>query len=259
MKAVILAGGLGTRLSEETVVKPKPLVEVGGMPILWHIMKGYSAFGVTEFVILAGYKSYHIKEFFRDYTMRFSSVKFNQKTRTMEVISDFSEPWEVTVLDTGLTTNTGGRLLRAKEHIDDEKFFFTYGDGVANVDFAALLEHHNAHNATVTLTAVQPPGRFGALRLSSDQHTVEQFNEKPVGDGAWINGGFFVVEPEAIDEIEFDDTAWEEKPLETIAKKGKLNAYKHSDFWQSMDTLRDKHKLEAYWNQGSAPWKVWSS
>lgn len=257
MKAVILAGGLGTRLSEETTVKPKPMVEIGGMPIIWHIMKGYAKFGITDFVILGGYKSYVIKEFFRDYMMRLSSVVFNMKDQSMEIIDSKSEAWSVTVLDTGRLTNTGGRLLRAKQHLGDEPFFFTYGDGVANVDFNALLETHGQSGATVTLTAVQPPGRFGALSFSDDKKFVDRFQEKPVGDGAWINGGFFVCDPAAVDLIGGDDVAWEHEPLTKMARCGKLGSYRHTGFWQSMDTLRDKNHLETLWGNGEAPWRTW--
>ncbi len=255
MKAVILAGGLGTRLSEETLVKPKPMVEIGGMPIIWHIMKSYASFGVKEFVILGGYKSHIIKEFFRDYMMRSSSVRFNMRERTMDIIDSQGEDWTVTVLDTGENSNTGGRLLRAKSVVGDDPFFFTYGDGVSDVDFNALLKTHKDSSASVTLTAVQPPGRFGALSLPDGEEMVRSFQEKPQGDGAWINGGFFVVNPDAIDTISGDKIAWEQEPLAQLAKSGKLCAYRHNGFWQSMDTLRDKEFLEQLWLQGNAPWK----
>lgn len=257
MKAVILAGGLGTRLSEETLIKPKPMVEIGGMPIIWHIMKGYASYGVNEFVILGGYKSHIIKEFFRDYMMRLSSVRFNMRDRTMDIIDSQGEDWVVTVLDTGENSNTGGRLRRAKSVVGSEPFFFTYGDGVSNVDFNALLQAHEESSASVTLTAVQPPGRFGALSLPDGEKMVTSFQEKPQGDGAWINGGFFVVNPEAIDAISGDEIAWEQQPLATLAKAGKLSAYRHNGFWQSMDTLRDKEYLEKLWSKSDAPWKSW--
>jgi glucose-1-phosphate cytidylyltransferase len=257
MKAVILAGGLGTRLSEETTLKPKPMVEIGGMPIIWHIKKGYAAFGVKEFVILGGYKSHVIKEFFRDYLMRLSSVRFNMLDQSMEIIDSETEDWTVTVLDTGESTNTGGRLLRAREHLQGEPFFFTYGDGVSTVDLDALLKQHNYCDVKVTLTAVQPLGRFGALSLPEGELYVREFQEKPVGDGAWINGGFFVVDPVAIDTIANDEVAWEHDPLSTLALKGELGAYRHKGFWQSMDTLRDRMYLEQLWNSGEAPWRIW--
>lgn len=258
MKAVILAGGLGTRLSEETTLKPKPMVEVGGMPIIWHIMKGYSAYGVKDFIILGGYKSHVIKEFFRDYMMRFSSVSFDMNKRTMDIVDSKNEDWTVTVLDTGETTNTGGRLLKAKSFVGKDPFFFTYGDGVSDIDFGVLLEQHLETGALVTLSAVQPPGRFGALSLSEGQVLVAKFEEKPIGDGAWINGGFFVVNPEAIEKISGSNIAWEQEPLSSLAMEGKLGAYRHHGFWQSMDTLRDKEYLDRLWSEGSANWKVWS-
>lgn len=258
MKAVILAGGLGTRLSEETSLKPKPMVEIGGMPILWHIMKGYSNFGIREFVILGGYKSYIIKEFFRDYLMRLSSVRFNMLQQSVSIVDSNTEDWTVTVLDTGENTNTGGRLLRAREYLGEETFFFTYGDGVSNVDFAALLSQHNECDVDVTLTAVQPLGRFGALALPDDEKMVRKFEEKPVGDKAWVSGGFFVVNPRAIDTISGDDVAWEHQPLSNLAENGKLSAYRHYGFWHSMDTIRDKAILEDFWQSGNPPWKVWN-
>ncbi len=257
MKAVILAGGLGTRLSEETIMKPKPMVEVGGMPVIWHIMKNYAAYDVRDFIILGGYKSHIIKEFFRDYMMRFSSVRFEMRDQKMEILESSSEEWSVTVLNTGETTNTGGRLLRAREHIGDDPFFFTYGDGVSNVNFNELKQEHEKSGVAVTLTAVQPPGRFGALSFAEDPRLIAQFQEKPQGDGAWINGGFFMVNPEAIDTISGDAIAWEEQPLRMLAENKQLGAYRHRGFWQSMDTLRDKQYLESLWDQGNAPWKVW--
>jgi len=257
MKAVILAGGLGTRISEETTIKPKPMVEIGGMPILWHIMKYYSEFGVDEFVILCGYKSHVIKDFFQNYILHNSSVKFDFEKGTTEVLNSKSENWKVTLVDTGASTMTGGRIKRAREIIGDETFFLTYGDGVSNVNLDKLLETHRSNNALATLTAVQPPGRFGVLKLGRDQTIVDSFTEKPQEEAAWINGGFFAVEPEALDAIAGDDTSWEQEPLAEIANKQRLGAYKHDGFWQPMDTLRDKQYLESKWDSGDAPWKIW--
>ena len=257
MKAVILAGGLGTRLSEETAVKPKPMVEIGRMPILWHIMKIYSAYGVNDFVILCGYKGHIIKEFFHTYVMRCASVRFDLQAGTMDVLDDAHEPWKVTLVDTGDTTMTGGRIRRARDHIGDETFFLTYGDGVCDIDISKLLEFHRSHNSQVTLTAVQPEGRFGAITLGPNQDTITEFVEKPEGDKAWINGGYFVVEPEAIDQIAGDSTSWEQEPLRAIAASGNLCAFRHEGFWHPMDTLRDKSHLESLWLAGQAPWKVW--
>ncbi len=257
MKAVILAGGLGTRLSEETHLRPKPMVEIGGKPILWHILKIYSAHGINEFIICAGYKGYVIKEFFANYFLHTSDVTFDLKENSMEVIEKRSEPWKVTVIDTGEETNTGGRLRRVGHLLRDSgTFCFTYGDGVADVDLTELIAHHRAMGRKATLTAVQPPGRYGALEIGSD-HSVGRFREKPDGDNAWINGGFFVLEPSVIDLIEADETSWERAPLEGLAASGQLSAFRHSGFWRPMDTLRDKQYLEELWDSGQAPWKSW--
>jgi glucose-1-phosphate cytidylyltransferase len=256
MKAVILAGGLGTRISEETHLKPKPMVEIGGRPILWHILKIYSHYGVNEFVICCGYKGYVIKEYFANYFLHMTDVTFHMKLNTMEVHHQKAEPWQVTLVDTGEASMTGGRLRRVREYIGDETFCFTYGDGVADVDIGALINFHRQHGRQATLTAVQPPGRYGALQLEADD-TVHGFREKPEGDGGWINGGFFVLEPEVIDRIEGDGTTWEQEPLKSLARDGQLSAYHHKGFWQPMDTLRDRVHLEELWTAGKAPWKVW--
>ncbi|MBW4692019.1 MAG: glucose-1-phosphate cytidylyltransferase [Lyngbya sp. HA4199-MV5] len=257
MKAVILAGGLGTRLSEETAIKPKPMVEVGGQPILWHIMKTYSAHGVNDFIICCGYKGYVIKEFFANYFLRMSDVTFDMRFNQMNIHAGNAEPWRVTLVDTGENTMTGGRLKRVREHVGNETFCFTYGDGVSNVNVSKLIEFHKAEGAAATLTAVQPPGRFGAISLTKEQTKIAQFHEKPEGDGAWINGGYFVLEPEVIDYIEDDTVMWEHEPLKKIAHDGKLAAFRHGGFWQPMDTLKDKNYLEDLWQKGKAPWKVW--
>lgn len=257
MKAVILAGGLGTRISEETNIRPKPMVEIGGMPIIWHIMKTYSHFGVHEFVVLCGYKGHMIKDFFANYARRASSVEIDLNDGSMKLLDPVREPWKVTLVDTGESTMTGGRIKRAKPYIGDETFLLTYGDGVSNVNIDDLIATHRKDDSLVTLTAVQPPGRFGALALGESQTKVTQFLEKPEGDGAWINGGYFAVEPEAIDYIDGDSISWEQEPLSGIAHQGKLSAYKHRGFWQPMDTLRDKQYLESLWSDRSAPWKVW--
>jgi glucose-1-phosphate cytidylyltransferase len=257
MKAVILAGGLGTRLSEETSIKPKPMVDVGDMPILWHIMKIYAHYGVDDFVILCGYRGHVIKEFFRNYSMRRTNVRFDLRCGSMDILGEVPEPWTVTLVDTGEETMTGGRIRRAREFIGDDTFFLTYGDGVSDVDLSALLAQHRAEGNEVTLTAVQPPGRFGALTLAEGQSQVSSFIEKPAGDSAWINGGYFCVEPSAIDRIDSDATSWEKAPLGRIASDGKLAAYRHTGFWHPMDTLRDKHHLDELWRQGKAPWKFW--
>jgi glucose-1-phosphate cytidylyltransferase len=256
MKAVILAGGLGTRISEETHLKPKPMVEIGGKPILWHILKIYSAHGINEFVICCGYKGYLIKEYFANYFLHMSDVTFHMKLNSMEVHHKKAEPWQVTLVDTGETTMTGGRLKRVREYLDDGAFCFTYGDGVADVDVAALIAHHRQHGRLATVTAVQPPGRFGSLEIGQD-NSVLGFQEKPRGDGTWINGGFFVLEPEVINRIEGDATLWEQEPLKGLAAEEQLTAYHHHGFWQPMDTLRDRVHLEELWDQGRAPWKVW--
>jgi glucose-1-phosphate cytidylyltransferase len=257
MKAVILAGGLGTRLSEETVIKPKPMVEIGGQPILWHIMKIYSFHGINEFIICCGYKGYIIKEYFANYFLRMSDVTFDMKNNRMDVHSGNAEPWRVTLVDTGEDTLTGGRLKRVRKHIDHETFCFTYGDGVSNVNITELIQFHHAQKTLATLTAVQPPGRFGAIALHQGQTLISSFHEKPEGDGAYINGGYFVLEPEVLDYIADDFTTWEQEPLQKLAHSGQLAAFKHTGFWQPMDTLKDKNYLESLWQQGNAPWKVW--
>lgn len=256
MKCVILAGGLGTRISEETSIKPKPMIEIGGKPILWHIMKLYSAHGINEFVVCCGYKGYVIKEYFANYFLHTSDVTFDIKHNKIEVHLQNAEPWRVTLVDTGETTQTGGRLKRVKDYLSTtEPFCFTYGDGVSDVNIAELIEFHERNNKLATLTAVQPPGRFGAMDLSGE--TIKRFKEKPQGDGNWINGGFFVLSPKVIDLIEGEDTIWEREPMESLTKMNQFNAFKHNGFWQSMDTLRDKNFLESLWSTGKAPWKVW--
>jgi glucose-1-phosphate cytidylyltransferase len=256
MKAVILAGGLGSRISEETTVKPKPMVEIGGKPILWHIMKIYSHYGVNEFVICCGYKGYIIKEYFANYFLHMSDVTFDMTGNQMEVHQRYAEPWKVTLVDTGEHSMTGGRLRRVKEYVqNDDLFCFTYGDGVADVDIARLVEFHKKQDVLATLTATFPPGRFGALDIQSDK--VNAFQEKPKGDGGVINGGFFVLSPKVIDLIEGDGTIWEREPLERLAASGQLAAFPHEGFWQPMDTMRDKIHLEELWQSGRAPWKVW--
>jgi glucose-1-phosphate cytidylyltransferase len=255
MKAVILAGGLGTRLSEETSVKPKPMVEIGGKPILWHIMKSYSSYGINEFVICCGYKGYVIKEYFANYFLHTSDVTFDMQNNEMEVHTRNAEPWKVTLVDTGDETLTGGRLKRVERYVRDEEMFcFTYGDGVSDVDIGELIQFHKEHGKLATLTATQPPGRFGALNMTG--HSINSFHEKPQGDGAWINGGFFVLSPKVIEYIEGDATTWEKAPMEKLAQDGQLDAYFHHGFWQPMDTLRDKIHLEELWNSGQAPWKT---
>jgi glucose-1-phosphate cytidylyltransferase len=256
VKVVILAGGLGTRLSEETHVRPKPMAEVGGRPLLWHIMKIYGHYGLTEFVVCLGYKGYVIKEYFANYFLHNANVTFDLRGRSMEVHDGEVEPWRVTLVDTGADTQTGGRVKRVAEHLGDETFLLTYGDGVADVDITALLACHRAHGRLATVTAVQPLGRFGALELDDDQR-VTSFTEKPAGDGAWVNGGFFVLEPGALDYIAGDDTYFEHEPLERLARDGELRAYRHRGFWQPMDVLRDKNHLEELWQSGKAPWRVW--
>ena len=257
MKAVILAGGFGSRLSEETQVKPKPMVEVGGQPILWHIMKIYSAYGIDDFIVCCGYKSYMIKEYFSNYFLQQADCRFDLKNNRMEVLRNGVEPWHVTLIETGQNTMTGGRLKRVERYLDGETFCFTYGDGVSDVNISELVEFHRQQRTLATLTAIQPPGRFGALTLADAQTHVDGFREKPGGDGAWVNGGFFVLEPKALEYISDDSTMWEKGPLEELARINQLAAYKHRGFWQPMDTLRDKIYLEELWNSGSAPWKVW--
>jgi len=256
MKAVILAGGLGTRISEETHLRPKPMIEIGGKPILWHIMKMYSAHGVNDFVICCGYKGYLIKEYFANYFLHTSDVTFDIARNTMEVHERHAEPWRVTLVDTGDSTMTGGRLRRVAPYLEgDDAFCFTYGDGVSDLDIGASIAFHREHGKLATITAVRPPGRYGALRL--DAHRVEGFIEKPDGDGSWINGGFFVLSPKCIDLIGDDTTTWEATPLSTLAQTGELVAYEHAGFWQAMDTLRERTLLEQLWSSGQAPWKVW--
>jgi glucose-1-phosphate cytidylyltransferase len=257
MKAVILAGGLGTRLSEETTIKPKPMVEVGGQPILWHIMKSYSYYGIHDFVICCGYKGYVIKEYFANYFLRMSDVTFDMRFNQMNVHSGYAEPWKVTLVDTGENTMTGGRLKRVREHIGDDTFCFTYGDGVSDVNITELVQFHKKQGTLATLTAVQPEGRFGAISLGQEQTKISQFHEKPEGDGAWINGGYFVLEPDVIDYIANDDVMWEHDPLKKLAHDGQLSAFKHNGFWQPMDTLKDRNYLEKLWKDKSAPWKAW--
>lgn len=256
MKAVILAGGLGTRLSEETSLKPKPMVEVGGRPILWHIMKLYLHHGVREFVICCGYKGYLIKEYFANYRLHMSDVTIDMSAGQIQFGNSQAEKWTVTLVDTGETTMTGGRLGRVREHVkDEEAFCLTYGDGVSDVDIAATIAYHRSHGATATVTAVLPPSRFGVLQMTEDR--VHSFAEKPAGEQGWINGGFFVLSPKVFAYLDGDETVWEREPLERLAADGQLRAYKHDGFWQAMDTLRDKQLLESYWDEGKAPWKCW--
>jgi glucose-1-phosphate cytidylyltransferase len=256
MKAVILAGGLGSRISEETNLKPKPMVEIGGKPILWHIMKMYSHYGINDFVICCGYKGYVIKEYFANYFLHMSDVTFDMRNNEMQVHQQYAEPWKVTLVDTGEDSMTGGRLRRVRDYVkDEEDFCFTYGDGVADVDIGKVIAFHKAAGVDATLTATFPPGRFGALDIHDGR--VGSFKEKPKGDGGMINGGFFVLKPKVIDLIAGDDTTWEREPLEALSTSGQLAAYQHEGFWQPMDTLRDKNHLEQLWQSGQAPWKVW--
>ena len=254
MKAVILAGGLGTRLSEETHLRPKPMVEIGGRPILWHILKTYSYHSITDFVICCGYKGYIIKEYFANYFLHNSDVTFHMDNNRMEIHKQNAEPWKITLIDTGEFTLTGSRLARVKDYIDGT-FCFTYGDGVADVNIRELIKSHKESKKKATLTAVQPPGRYGALRLNGNQ--VVNFQEKPDGDGGWINGGYFVLEPAVLDLLETSGCTWESEPLHALAQSHELNAYFHKGFWQPMDTLRDRQKLEELWSKNKAPWKVW--
>jgi glucose-1-phosphate cytidylyltransferase len=255
MKVVLLAGGLGTRISEESSLRPKPMIEIGGRPILWHIMKIYLAHGLRDFVICCGYKGYMIKEYFANYSLHMSDVTIDMEKNSIEVHQKKAEPWRVTLVDTGEATQTGGRLKRVSEYIDDD-FCMTYGDGVGSINITELIAFHRQHGKLATMTATQPPGRFGALQL--EEHAVTSFLEKPTGDGGWINGGFFVLSPKTLELIEGDETIWERKPLETLAQTGQLQAFFHPDFWQPMDTLRDKNHLEDLWQSGKAPWKAWS-
>ena len=258
MKAVILAGGIGSRLSEETMSRPKPMVEIGGKPILWHIMKIYAAHGIDEFVVCLGYRGYMIKEYFANYYLHTCDVTFDFTggNGAMEVHQSSAEPWRVTLVDTGETTGTGGRLKRVRDYLGDEDFCFTYGDGVSDLDIGATLEHHRAHGKLATVTAVQPGGRFGALTIDGDQ--VLGFQEKPKEDGGWINGGFFVLSPGTVDYIAGDATTWEQEPMTALAADGELRAYRHGGFWYAMDTVRDRNRLEELWATGGAPWKTWS-
>ncbi len=254
MKAVILAGGLGTRISEESHLKPKPMIEIGGKPILWHILKIYSHYGISDFVICLGYRGYVIKEYFANYFLHMSDVTFDMANNRMEVHQQYAEPWRVTLVDTGEATMTGGRLRRVRDYVGDETFCFTYGDGVSDIDIGRTLDFHRQHGKIATVTAIQPPGRYGALNI--DQAIVRNFQEKPAGDGSWINGGFFVLEPRALDYIDGDQTSWEMQPLQRLAAEGQLMAYEHRGFWQAMDTLRDKNHLEELWGT-NPPWKAW--
>lgn len=255
MKAVILAGGFGTRISEETQARPKPMVEIGGKPILWHIMKLYSFFEITEFIICCGYKGYLIKEYFANYFLHMSDITLNMQNNAMVVHQKHAEPWEITLVDTGSNTMTGGRLKKVQSFVGKETFCFTYGDGLSDVNIKELIAFHEQQGLLATVTAIQPPGRFGALQIKSNR--VYGFEEKPQSDGSWINGGFFVLEPEVFALLEDDKTVWEGKPLEELASQGQLAAYKYHGFWRPMDTLRDKMYLEELWNSGKAPWKVW--
>ena len=257
MKAVILAGGFGTRISEETGVKPKPMVEIGEEPILWHIMKIYSYHGINDFIICLGYKGYIIKEYFANYALNKSDVTFDFRSDNMELLNNGSEPWRITLLDTGPNSMTGGRIKRVRQYLRDETFCLTYGDGVSDIDITSLIEFHKKQQVLLTLTAVQPPGRFGAFSMDHNDAKIYTFKEKPKGDGAWINGGFFVVDPAALDYIEGDATVWEKEPMEKLAQEGQLAAFRHHGFWQPMDTLRDKNFLESLWEQPNPPWKVW--
>lgn len=255
MKVVILAGGFGTRLSEATEIKPKPMVEIGGLPILYHIMKIYSHHGFNEFIVLLGYKGYVIKEYFANYFLHQSNVTIDLKTNNLQVHNNTSEDWKVTLLETGLNTMTGGRIKRAKDYIGNEPFLCTYGDGVGNINIKELVEFHKTQNKLMTLTAIQPEGRYGAVKLAGDD--VEAFNEKPKSDDIWVNGGFFVCQPEVLDYIDGDHQMFEREPMEKIAQSNQMSAYRHSGFWHAMDTLRDNKKLNDIWNEGNAPWKIW--
>lgn len=256
MKVVLLAGGLGTRLSEETVLKPKPMVEIGGMPILWHIMKIYAAHGFTDFIVCLGYKGYVVKEYFANYFLHKSDVTIDMSDNSIKVHDSQAEPWKITLVDTGNDSMTGGRIKRIQPHVGNEPFMLTYGDGVSDVNIEELVKYHQSHGKHCTVTAVQPSGRFGALNLSDDQ-TVQSFMEKPKGDGAWINGGFFVCQPEVFNYINGDSTIFEKEPMEKIAADGEMKAFHHTGFWKPMDTLRDKHELEEDWALNKAKWKIW--
>jgi glucose-1-phosphate cytidylyltransferase len=255
MKAVILAGGFGTRISEETHLKPKPMIEIGGKPILWHILKIYSAHGINDFVICCGYKGYMIKEYFANYFLHMSDVTFDIKNNKMEVHRKFAEPWKITLVDTGINTMTGGRLKQIQQHVENETFCLTYGDGVANINIKKLVDFHKKSKTFATLTGVQPPGRFGILDIKNEK--VTKFNEKPSGDGDWINGGFFVLEPEIFNYIADESSVWEKEPLQKLAIENQLSVFKHTGFWQPMDTVRDQKYLEDLWGAQKAPWKIW--
>jgi len=256
MQAVILAGGLGTRLSEETHLKPKPMVEIGGMPIIWNIMKIYSSYGINKFLICCGYKGYIIKEFFSNYVLHMNDITINMKNDSIKVHSKTADPWEVTLVDTGSDTMTGGRIKKIKRYLEEDTFLLTYGDGLADINISSLIKSHENSGKSVTVTAVKPPGRFGSLIISKNNN-VEDFQEKVDGENSWINGGFFVVEKKVIDRIKDDITIWEKEPLESLARDNELNAYKHYGFWKPMDTLRDKTSLEKLWISNNAPWKIW--
>lgn len=256
MKVVILAGGLGTRISEETYLKPKPMIEIGDYPILWHIMKIYSHYGFNDFIICLGYKGYAIKEYFHNYFVHNSNVTYDVRAQTVEIHQNNAEPWKVTLIDTGVDSMTGGRIKRIQQYLNNETFMLTYGDGVADVNIEKLVNFHYAKGKLATLSAVQPAGRFGALQLN-EADAVDSFLEKPDGDGTWINGGFFVLEPKVLEYIDGDETIFEQEPLRNLAQEGQLQAFKHNGFWQPMDTLRDKNVLEKHWSSGRAPWKVW--
>ena len=257
MKVVILAGGLGTRISEETHLKPKPMIEIGGMPILWHILKHFSSFGINNFIICCGYKGYMIKEFFQNYFLHMSDVTFDMKANAMKVHHNNVEPWTVTLVDTGEHTMTGGRLKRIRNYLlDDKEFCFTYGDAVSNVNITELIKFHKNKKKLATVTATLPPGRYGAIKFST-QDLVSSFKEKTDGDGSWINGGYFVMNPEVIERIKDDNTSWEHEPLASLAKDNELAAFKHKGFWQPMDTLREKNYLNELWQKGNPPWKIW--
>lgn len=255
MKAVILAGGYGTRISEETHLKPKPMIEIGGKPILWHIMKIYSTYGINDFIVCLGYKGYLVKEYFANYYLHQSNVTFDMEDNSMKVHQNTAEPWKVTLVDTGEKTMTGGRLKRISRYLDERDFCFTYGDGVANVDISKLIKFHNEQGTLATVTTVQPPGRFGSIDLNG--HKIQKFEEKPQGNGSWISGGFFVLSPRVLNYIDGDGCVWERESLQQLAKEGQLSAFIHEGFWQPMDTLRDKVRLEELWNADQAPWKIW--
>jgi glucose-1-phosphate cytidylyltransferase len=255
LKAVILAGGFGTRISEETQLKPKPLIEIGEMPLLWHIMKIYSSYGINDFVICCGYKGFMIKEYFSNYALHRSDLTIDLEKNNIKIHSSEVEPWKITLVDTGLNTMTGGRLKKVKEHLDDETFCFTYGDGLSDIDLRKLIDFHKEQKTLATVTGVRPPGRFGAMSISENK--VLKFQEKPEGDGDWINGGFFVLEPQVLDYIQNENTVWEREPLEKLSNEKQLSAYLHSGFWQPVDTIREKNILEELWKNNSAPWKKW--